>query len=64
MSRAESGIRKLTQTGRWLATRSTWKTCGYLLDRWHRSAVQLPPVRGTSAIREFFVHMIEGGLGT
>lgn len=64
MSRAESGIRKLTQD--WALACNT-KHLEDLLDLYGTDAVVLrsnyPPVRGTSAIREFFVHMLEGGLG-
>ena len=64
MSRAESGIRKLTQD--WALACNT-KHLEDLIDFYNTDAIVLrsnyPPVRGTSAIREFFVHMLEGGLG-
>lgn len=64
MSRAESGIRKLTQD--WALACNT-KHLEDLVDIYSTDGIVLrsnyPPVRGTSAIREFFVHMIEGGLG-
>ena len=64
MSRAESGIRKLTQD--WALACNT-KHLEDLVDIYGTDAIVLrsnyPPVRGTSAIREFFVHMLEGGLG-
>ncbi len=64
MSRAESGIRKLTQD--WALACNT-KHLEDLVDLYTTDAIVLrsnyPPVRGTSAIREFFVHMLEGGLG-
>ena len=64
MSRAESGIRKLTQD--WALACNT-KHLEDLIDLYNTDAIVLrsnyPPVRGTSAIREFFVHMLEGGLG-
>ena len=64
MSRSESGIRKLTQD--WAQACNT-KHLDDLVDFYATDALVLrsnyPPVRGTSAIREFFVHMLEGGLG-
>lgn len=64
MSRSESGIRKLTQD--WALACNT-KHLEDLIDLYNTDAIVLrsnyPPVRGTSAIREFFVHMLEGGLG-
>ena len=64
MSRAESGIRKLTQD--WALACNT-KHLEDLVDLYATDGLVLrsnyPPVRGTSAIREFFVHMLEGGLG-
>jgi uncharacterized protein (TIGR02246 family) len=64
MSRAESGIRKLTQD--WAQACNT-KHLEDLVDIYSTDGIVLrsnyPPVRGTSAIREFFVHMLEGGLG-
>lgn len=64
MSRAESGIRKLTQD--WALACNT-KHLEDLVDFYATDGMVLrsnyPPVRGTSAIREFFVHMLEGGLG-
>jgi uncharacterized protein (TIGR02246 family) len=64
MSRAESGIRKLTQD--WALACNT-KHLEDLIDLYATDGIVLrsnyPPVRGTSAIREFFVHMLEGGLG-
>jgi len=60
MSRAESGIRKLTQD--WALACNT-KHLEDLIDLYNTDAIVLrsnyPPVRGTSAIREFFVHMLE-----
>jgi ketosteroid isomerase-like protein len=64
MSRAESGIRKLTQD--WALACNT-KHLEDLVDLYSTDGMVLrsnyPPVRGTSAIREFFVHLLEGGLG-
>jgi uncharacterized protein (TIGR02246 family) len=64
MSRAESGIRKLTQD--WALACNT-KHLEDLVDLYATDGIVLrsnyPPVRGSSAIREFFVHMLEGGLG-
>ena len=64
MSRSESGIRKLTQD--WAQACNT-KHLDDVVDFYATDALVLrsnyPPVRGTSAIREFFVHMLEGGLG-
>ena len=64
MSRAESGIRKLTQD--WALACNT-KHLEDLVDFYATDAIVIrsnyPPVRGTSAIREFFVHMLGGGLG-
>jgi len=64
MSRAESGIRKLTQD--WALACNT-KHLEDLVDLYSTDGLVLrsnyPPVRGTSAIREFFVHLLEGGLG-
>ena len=64
MSRAESGIRKLTQD--WALACNT-RHLEDLVDLYATDGLVLrsnyPPVRGTSAIREFFVHMLEGGLG-
>jgi len=64
MSRAESGIRKLTQD--WALACNT-KHLEDLVDIYSTDGMVLrsnyPPVRGTSAIREFFIHMLEGGLG-
>jgi ketosteroid isomerase-like protein len=64
LSRAESGIRKLTQD--WALACNT-KHLEDLVDLYSTDGMVLrsnyPPVRGTSAIREFFVHLLEGGLG-
>ena len=64
LSRAESGIRKLTQD--WVLACNT-KHLEDLVDIYATDAMvfrpNYPPVRGTAAIREFFVHMLEGGLG-
>jgi ketosteroid isomerase-like protein len=64
LSRAESGIRKLTQD--WALACNT-KHLGDLVDFYATDAIVIrsnyPPVRGSSAIREFFVHMLGGGLG-
>jgi uncharacterized protein (TIGR02246 family) len=64
MSRAESGIRKLTQD--WALACNT-KHLEDLVEIYATDGLVLrsnyPPIRGTSAIREFFVHMLEGGLG-
>ena len=64
LSRSESGIRKLTQD---CALACNTKHLDDLVDIYATDALVLrsnyPPVRGTAAIREFFVHMLEGGLG-
>ena len=64
MSRSEAGIRKLTQD--WAQACNT-RHLDDLVDFYSTDALVLrsnyPPVRGTSAIREFFVHLLEGGLG-
>jgi len=64
LSRAESGIRKLTQD--WALACNT-KHLEDLVDIYSTDGLLMrsnyPPVRGTAAIREFFVHMLEGGLG-
>ena len=64
MSRAESGIRKLTQD--WALACNT-KHLEDLVEFYATDAIVIrsnyPPVRGSSAIREFFVHMLGGGLG-
>jgi len=64
MSRAESGIRKLTQD--WALACNT-KHLEDLVEFYATDAIVIrsnyPPVRGASAIREFFVHMLGGGLG-
>ena len=64
LSRSESGIRKLTQD---CALACNTKHLDDLVDLYATDALVLrsnyPPVRGTAAIREFFVHMLEGGLG-
>jgi ketosteroid isomerase-like protein len=64
MSRAESGIRKLTQD--WALACNT-KHLEDLIDLYGSDAIVMrsnyPPVRGASSIREFFVQMLSGGLG-
>ena len=64
LSRAETAIRKLTQD--WALACNT-KHLDDLVDLYGPDAIVLrsnvPPVRGTAAIREFFVGVLDAGLG-
>ena len=64
MSRAEASVRKITQD---FALACNTKQLDDLVDLYHPDAVVLrpnvPPVRGTAAIREFFFSLLDAGLG-
>jgi ketosteroid isomerase-like protein len=64
LSRAEAAVRKLTQD---LALACNTKHLDDLVDLYGSDAILLrpnvPPVRGTAAIREFFVVALDAGLG-
>jgi uncharacterized protein (TIGR02246 family) len=64
MSRAEAAVRRLTQE--WVLACNT-RQLDDLLDLYITDAMvlrsNLPPVRGTTAIREFFFSALETGLG-
>jgi ketosteroid isomerase-like protein len=64
VSRAEAALRKMTQD--WVQACNT-KHLDDLVEIYHPDAIVLrpnvPPVRGTAAIREFFFSVLDAGLG-
>lgn len=64
LSRSESAVRKLTQD--WVQACNT-KHLDDLVESYNADAIVLrpnvPPVRGTAAIREFFFSVLDAGLG-
>jgi uncharacterized protein (TIGR02246 family) len=64
LSRSESAVRKMTQD--WVQACNT-KHLDDLVEIYHPDAIVLrpnvPPVRGTAAIREFFFSVLDAGLG-
>jgi ketosteroid isomerase-like protein len=64
LSRSEAAVRKLTQD--WVQACNT-KHLDDLVEIYHADAIVLrpnvPPVRGTAAIREFFFSVLDAGLG-
>lgn len=64
LSRSESAVRKVTQD--WVQACNT-KHLDDLVEIYHADAIVLrpnvPPVRGTAAIREFFFSVLDAGLG-
>ncbi|HEX4424675.1 MAG TPA: nuclear transport factor 2 family protein [Terriglobales bacterium] len=64
LSRSEAAVRKMTQD--WVQACNT-KHLDDLVEIYHPDAIVLrpnvPPVRGTAAIREFFFSVLDAGLG-
>jgi ketosteroid isomerase-like protein len=64
LSRSEAAVRKVTQD--WVQACNT-KHLDDLVEIYHADAIVLrpnvPPVRGTAAIREFFFSVLDAGLG-
>jgi ketosteroid isomerase-like protein len=64
LSRSEAAVRKVTQD--WIQACNT-KHLDDLVEIYHPDAIVLrpnvPPVRGTAAIREFFFSVLDAGLG-
>jgi uncharacterized protein (TIGR02246 family) len=64
LSRSEAAVRKMTQD--WVQACNT-KNLDDLVEIYHPDAIVLrpnvPPVRGTAAIREFFFSVLDAGLG-